>query len=118
MFRREQPVDLSEALDVKPRQAYIVDTAPLPGGGLKVTADVQRPFWQRVLLGTTVRRKSFQLDPLGRTVFESCTGSKTIRYIIGQLVSRHKLTPAQAQQSVIAFLTTLAARGLIVVPRS
>lgn len=58
--------------------------------------------------------RKFELDEVGLKVWEACDGKTTIAAISSLLQREFKLSRAEAEASLGAFLKTLTSRGLIV----
>ena len=59
------------------------------------------------------RSKTFELDIIGKQVWDACDGETSIRAIIERIAGDHRLNQREAEVSTVAFLTTLARKGLI-----
>ncbi|NJL30464.1 MAG: PqqD family protein [Phycisphaerales bacterium] len=71
-----------------------------------------QPPWSWLL---RVRQQAgYELDGLGREVWEACDGKRTVENIIDNFAARHHLRFHEARLSVMAFLQQLVRRGVIV----
>lgn len=78
-----------------------------------------KPSGWRGILATALRmpmERKFELDEVGLRVWEALDGKTTVAAISSLLQREFKLSRAEAEASLGAFLKTLAARGLIVEP--
>ena len=57
--------------------------------------------------------KTFELDPLGVFVWQACDGKTPVRQVIRKLARHYNLNTREAEVSTLAFLHTLARKGLI-----
>ncbi len=83
-------------------------------GGCRLTVPLTQKRWAgwllRVPAGAT---KSFELDALGRMVWESCDGKTSVQQIARRLAKRYRVSDREAQVATETFLATLARRGLV-----
>ncbi len=84
------------------------------GGRLTVRLSQSQKRWAgwlfRVPAGAT---KSFDLDAMGRTVWDQCDGKTTVQQIARRFAKRYRVSDREAQVATEAFLATLARKGLI-----
>ncbi len=89
----------------------MVDTAD---GGGRLTVPLNRRRWAvwllRVPAGAT---KTFELDALGRMVWDACDGRTTVHQIARRLAKRYRVSDREAQVATETFLSTLARKGLV-----
>jgi hypothetical protein len=85
-----------------------------PDGGVLVTVEVQCRRAYRLLTGRATREHTFGLDKYGREVLDACNGARRVKDIIRRFADAHKISAAEAELSVTAFLRTLLTKGLIV----
>ena len=57
--------------------------------------------------------KSFELDEMGKLVWDSCDGSTSVQQIIRRLADEYRISHREAEVSTLAFLRTLARKGLL-----
>ena len=57
--------------------------------------------------------RSFELDSMGREVYDACDGRRDVNSIIRQFAKAHGLGRAEAEMSVTIFLKMLIGKGLI-----
>ena len=60
--------------------------------------------------------KTFELDELGKLVWDACDGRTSVRQVIRNLASRYDLNEREAEVATLAFLRTLMRKGLIGIP--
>jgi len=58
-------------------------------------------------------KKTFELDKLGKFVWDECDGKTSVRQIIRRLARRYNLNEREAEVATVAFLHTLTRKGLI-----
>ena len=84
-------------------------------GNLELTLAATPAKWTRLLgrprdVPVVVR---YELDELGRYVWDQCAASLTVEQLIRQFAQQHGLNLREAEVSVSTFLQTLMKRGLI-----
>ncbi len=100
------------SMSSKPKQAPAVFARPRDDGGLEVRIELEASGMGRLVGGSGFER-TFQLDPLGREVYEACDGRRTVKGIVRKFASSNKLSQAEAELSVTTFLQMLSSKGLI-----
>ena len=112
-----QPATAREQLASKPvRRPDVVCTDTETGARLAVPVRPSR--WTRWLLRVPqLSVKQFELDALGKFVWEQCDGRTSVRRIARRLQQAHNISGRDAQVATTAFLQTLATKGLIAVKR-
>ena len=60
--------------------------------------------------------KTFELDELGKLVWDACDGTASVQQVIRKLASRYNLNEREAEVATLAFLRTLMRKGLIGIP--
>ena len=112
--RPSKTLPRAASLAARPKQQPLAARAELPDGGVSLTIQFPRPSWQKRLGGSEQLERAFQLDYLGREVYEACDGASDVQTIISRFAAAHKISQAEAEISVTTFLRTLISRGLIV----
>ena len=102
-----------QALAGRPMQLEAISSEETSDGGMRVTVNVRRPRWQRLLGGSGMMERTFELDPLGREVYDACDGRTDVHTMIQAFAAEHKLSVAEAEMSITRFLNTLMSRGLV-----
>ena len=117
MWRRPSKPRLTrqQQLATRPVRLVAADVADTPDGGGRLTVPIgRRRGWAawllRVPAGAT---KTFELDALGRFVWDACDGTATVQQIARRLAKRYAISDREGQVAVEAFLATLARRGLV-----
>ena len=99
------------------RNERVTTTAGDDGQTLIVEVKLQYPPLVR-LLGKLLKmqdRKRFQLDAVGREVYESIDGRKSFEELIDAFAERHKLTFYESRALLMQYMEMLMKRGLVVV---
>jgi hypothetical protein len=94
------------------------DASPkeISDGVWRVTVPMKPAKWAAwVLRVPDGARKTFELDALGKFVWDACDGRTTVRQIIRRLAKQYSLNEREADVATTAFLNTLARKGLIAV---
>lgn len=111
--RRKSRVTLEQTLAARPMHLVEAQVMPREDGGisLKVTLKQMRFGW--LLKMPQGASKTFELDEMGRLVWENCNGNTSVQQIIRKLAQRYKLNLREAQVATINFLNMLTRKGLI-----
>ena len=110
----EQPQTARRLLDAKPLRLFGATPQRIAAGQWRLTVPLKQKTWMTLFvrrpLGLT---KTFELDDVGRAVWESCDGETTVRQIITDLAERHRLNVREVEVATLAFLKTLVQKGLV-----
>src|SRR5262245_53742903 len=80
----------------------------------QLTVPLRPKKWASMLLRVpSGMSRSFELDELGKFVWDACDGKTSVRQIIRKLAKHYNLNEREAEVSTVAFLQTLTQRGLI-----
>lgn len=108
---RPRPAD---TLAARPLRLFDAEPAETSAGHWRLTVPLKPAGWAaRILRVPQTITKTFELDELGKLVWDRCDGKTTIRDVIGALASRYDLNEREAEVATIAFLRTLMRKGLI-----
>lgn len=110
-----KPIDREQALSGRPVRLPFIRRETRDDGGLEVTVQFERPRWQKRLGATGHIQRTFGMDRYGRAVYEACDGSADVRGIVKGFARRQRVSLAEAELSVTAFLRTLVTKGLVAV---
>ena len=105
----------SEMLAARPiRVDGAVEKSTGPGAW-QVTVSLKPTRWARLLLRAPGggMRKTFELDELGKFVWDACDGKTAVRQIIRRLAERYNLNEREAEVATVAFLQTLTRKGML-----
>jgi len=120
LFGRTKPkVSRQELLDVVPLRNPEARVEELDDGRIILRIPVRPRRIVRWLVrddpdSPTLR--SFELDPLGKQVWELCDGKLSVRRLIQRFAKANKLNLREAEVSMLAFLKTLTSRALVLLP--
>jgi hypothetical protein len=115
LWRRTPRVTPEQVLRSRPVRNQGVTTEETDEGGLRVIAARREAWWVRLLnlVLPIPRERVFELDEVGREIWQLCDGERTLEELIGAFVDRHKLTRAEAEWSLRTYLRDLGKRGLV-----
>lgn len=116
LFRRRtgSGYDRRTALTARPEAVRVARREMQVDGRLLITVERASPGWLRLLGGRERVEHTMRLDALGIEVYEACDGKRPVADIVRDFARRHRISEAEAEISVTAFLKTLVAKGLIV----
>ena len=110
MFNLRPKLTRQQQLAAKP--VRLVEGQIDDAGRLRVPVR-QRGWAARVLRMPKDATKTFEFDPLGRLVWESCDGKATVQQIARKLAKKYGVSDREAHVATEKFLTMLARKGLI-----
>ena len=114
--RKSSPGKATKAQMLGARPLRLVDVEPkeIRDGTWRLTVPLKPAKWAawvlRVPDGAT---KTFELDPLGKFVWDACDGRTPVRQIIRKLADRYNLNQREAEVATVAFLQMLTRKGLV-----
>src|SRR3712207_4383547 len=112
--KKSQSQSKARMLAARPTRLAIEEPIDAGGGNWRITVPLKPKKWAawvlRVPAGAT---KTFELDPLGKFVWDACDGKTAVRQIIRKLAKHYNLNAREAEVATTTFLRTLASRGLI-----
>jgi hypothetical protein len=114
--RKSSPGKATKAQMLGARPLRLVDVEPkeIRDGAWRLTVPLKPAKWAawvlRVPDGAT---KTFELDPLGKFVWDACDGRTPVRQIIRKLAKHYNLNDRAAEVATTTFLHTLAKKSLI-----
>ena len=114
-FRLHKPATTKpQMLAARPARLVDVEPAAVTENSWRLTVPLRTARWAGWLLrvpgGAT---KTFELDPLGKFVWDACDGRTSVRQIIRRLAKRYNLNDREAEVATLAFLHTLVKKGLL-----
>ena len=115
LFGHKRPtLSRQEILSARPIRNPRAEINNLQSDRLEVTIPFQKPrglTW--FFRGKNELKRTFELDRLGRTVWDLCNGEHTVRGMIEDFAAMQGLSTREAEVSMLAFLETLGRRGII-----
>jgi len=114
MFRKAPKATKADMLAGRPLRATDDEPTAVGDSAWQITMPLRPRKWANFLLRTPGDlKKTFELDEIGKFVWDQCDGKTSVRQIILKLARRYNLNDRQAEVSTVAFLQTLTKRGLI-----
>jgi hypothetical protein len=116
-FQAKPHVTLVETLDAQPVRLFDAEPREHTAGQWRLTVPYKPAGWAaRFLRVPQDVTKTFELDDLGKLVWDACDGKTSVRQVIRALADRYHLNEREAQVATLAFLRTLMRKGLIGIP--
>jgi hypothetical protein len=112
--KKKGAFDRRVALSARPEQTPTIGIQEREDGGVQVSIRLQRRPWLGLFGKYGDVERTFGLDPLGREVYEACSGKADVKTLIRRFARNHKVSRAEAELAVTTFLKTLLQKGLIV----
>ena len=116
-FRKNKPPALSRraVLESVPIRRDHVESSLGPNGSLILTVRRREHGWVRCvsLLIAIPRKRTFELDERGQSVWHMCDGAHSVRDLGRVVAEKWGLGPEAARQAVVQYLGQLTRRGLI-----
>ena len=104
-------------LGAKPLRLFDAMPQSVAAGRWRLTVPVQPKTWMTFLARRPVGlTKTFELDDIGKAVWESCDGNTSVRAVITELADRYHLNAREVEVATLAFLKTLVQKGLVGIP--
>src|SRR5262245_59946137 len=101
-------------LAAKPARVGGAEEKPVSPGKWQLTIPVQPTRWASVILRVPKgMSKTFELDELGKFVWDTCDGKTSVRQVIRRLAQRYNLNQREAEDATVAFMKTLTSKGLL-----
>lgn len=115
LFRRKKPrLTLQQQLSARPLRLVDAEIKERDDGGVNLVVRLRQTKWSgwffRMPEGA---KKTFELDEMGRLVWDNCNGKTSVQQIIRRLSKQYNLNLREAQVSTIQFLNMLTRKGLI-----
>jgi hypothetical protein len=104
-------------LAAKPLRLFDAEPAETSAGHWRLTVPLKPGGWAaRFLRVPKTITKTFELDELGKLVWDACDGRTSVRDVIRTLANRYDLNEREAEVATLTFLRTLMRKGLIGIP--
>jgi len=104
----------AEMLAARPLRLFDAAPAEHAAGQWRLTVPLRATGWAALFLRVPQHlTKTFELDELGKFVWDACDGKTSVREVIGRLATRYDLSEREAQVATVTFLRTLMRKGLI-----
>ena len=104
-------------LDATPVRLFDAPAEPVATGQWRLTVPLKPARWMNFLVRRPAHAtKTFELDEIGKAVWDACDGDTPVRAIITTLASRYDLNVREVEVATVAFLKTLVQKGLVGIP--
>lgn len=114
LFRNTPKVTKSDMLSAKPVRSPDAKEETVSATAWRLTVPLRPRRWANFILRVpSDLTRTFELDELGKFVWDQCDGKTSVRQIIRKLAKRYNLNEREAEVSTVAFLQSLTKRGLI-----
>lgn len=114
LLRRTPRPSPQRVLDARPVRLFDATPEHVASGEYRLTVPLKPVKWLTLLTRQAgAFNKTFALDEIGKSVWESCDGRTSTRALIEQLAKRHDLNLREVEVATLAFLKTLMQKGLI-----
>jgi hypothetical protein len=101
----------------KPVRNPVAQSQELEDGSLAIEAPIEESSSVMGVLARGMKlpaKRQFELDPMGRFVWDLCDGKTTFARIASKLRSQYKMNELEAETALTAYLQTLSKRRLII----
>jgi hypothetical protein len=114
LFQTKPRATPAQMLSAKPVRLSDAEPIEHGAGQWRLTVPLKPVGWAaRVLRVPQNVTKTFELDALGKLVWDACDGTTSVRQVIEKLAGRYDLNEREAEVATLAFLRTLMRKGLI-----
>jgi hypothetical protein len=115
LFKKKRPqISREGLLRAKPVRNPQAELAEMANGNLELGIPFEKPRGLRWFFRSQkVFTRRFELDGLGRKVWDLCDGEHTVRQLIETFSKSEGLNLREAEVSMITYLETLGKRGII-----
>ena len=100
----------TKSLTMKPRRSPEATQADTDDGGVRISVPVKRIWWFKAPADA---KKTFELDEVGRFVWDLCDGKTTLKRMIESLAEKYQLNLREAEVSTLKFLEMLSRKRLV-----
>ena len=102
-------------LAARPAHADGAEEKSIAPGKWQLTVPLKPTRWASLVLRVPRNglNKTFELDELGKFVYDACDGKSSVRQVIRRLARRYNLNEREAEVATVAFLKTLTSKGLV-----
>jgi len=117
IFKKPPKPTKPDMLAAKPMRAALAEEKSVAPGKWQLSVPVQPSRWASLVLRVPKKglSKTFELDELGKFVWDACDGKSSVRQVIRKLARQYNLNQREAEVATVAFLRTLTSRGLVAI---
>ncbi len=113
-FKGKKPrLSLDQTLTAKPLKLVEADVTDREDGGVNLKVSLKQMKFGWFLKMPAGATKTFELDEMGRLVWENCDGKTSVQQMIRKLSKRYNLNLREAQVATTTFLNMLTKKGLV-----
>lgn len=115
MFKQKRPrLTREQLLRARPVRNPLAEVSQAQEDRLEITIPFQKPRGLRWFFrGQKVLKRRFDLDHLGKKVWDLCDGQHTVRQLIETFSETEGLNLREADVSMITYLEMLGSRGIV-----
>jgi hypothetical protein len=117
IFSRKPPPPLAreQVMNARPIRHPALEALRSQDGEISLRLPRRKVWWLNFLakFGGVPEYHTLTLDKTGSWVWDLCDGTHSVRELIVRLSEEHKLPPKEAEVRMLAYLDTLAQRGLV-----
>ena len=115
LLKKKRPqISREQLLQAKPVRNPQAQLTEMANGNLELAVPFEKPRGLRWFFkGQKVLKRRFELDRLGKKVWELCDGGHTVRELIEAFTESEGLNLREAEVSMITYLEVLGKRGII-----
>lgn len=115
IFKQKRPrMSREQLLQAKPLRNPEAELDEMPNGNVELTIAFEKPRALKWFFrDKKILKRRFELDHLGRKVWDLCDGQHTVRQLVEAMTKSEGLNLREAEVSMISYLETLGKRGII-----
>jgi len=104
----------TDMMAARPARSAEATVEPAGERAWRVTVPLRPSKWAAKLLRVPAgQSKTFELDEIGKFVWDACDGQASVADVIGAVARQYNLSARESEVATVAFLRTLVAKGLI-----
>jgi hypothetical protein len=114
LFGKRKPrLSLEQTLAARPLRLVDAQASEREDGGINLRVPLRQMRFGWLLRVPRGASKTFELDEMGRLVWDHCDGRTTVQQMIRKLSRHYNLNLREAQVATITFLNILTRKGLV-----
>lgn len=107
---KKPKLDREQLLAAAPLRSPVARVEEISDGGVRVTLPLRSFWFLRMPAGAT---KSYDLDEIGKCVWDRCDGRTSVLKIIESVARQYKINLREAEVATLKFLQVLSQKRLI-----
>ncbi len=113
-FGKKKPrLTLAQTLAARPLRLVEAEVHKREDGGVNLKVSLKQMKFGWFLKMPEGATKTFEMDEMGRMVWELCDGKTAVQQMIRKLAKRYNLNIREAQVATTTFLNMLTKKGLV-----